>query len=384
MKPFKRCLGMMLVVILCMGTTTAWAAWAGREEPLCDPSQVDLSDVQVIDGRIVGEIHLPEGAMDGVLRVDCPVSPSFRPEQMQKLTVAYEIISEAAFTKALEAIGQDAQGGIFNTLLADPKQPIVQFYREEGLDGSFISAELTKAPSLEEKPHEQGLAAAKEMARTLLANWNTAPFEDLLHARRKEEAQTLIGARYNEYSTREEMQQYALEDFMRNEDQSGHPGRNLSTVGGMYELYDLPVMYQHYWKEEKGKEFFGASSGFHLKVRDDGMLMYAQIDALPTITGTEPLNIPERSWEELLRLCVVNLCVSNATTQDSTYEDHRWGTYTRYATYAVITQIEPCWVGFEPCKLEPGWYAVTEERVVRDNSLADRWQGYTDAATMQK
>ena len=59
MKPFKRCLGMMLAVILCMGTTTAWAAWAGREEPLCDPSQVDLSDVQVIDGRIVGEIHLP-------------------------------------------------------------------------------------------------------------------------------------------------------------------------------------------------------------------------------------------------------------------------------------------------------------------------------------
>ena len=29
-------------------------------------------------------------------------------------------------------------------------------------------------------------------------------------------------------------------------------------------------------------------------------------------------------------------------------------------------------------------YAVTEERVVRDDSPSSRWQGYTDAATMQK
>ena len=69
--------------------TTVLLAMTGGAcaDGICAPSQVDVSGVQLIDGQLRGEIGLPQGASNGVLKIDCPLQSEFAPDQQAVLDV---------------------------------------------------------------------------------------------------------------------------------------------------------------------------------------------------------------------------------------------------------------------------------------------------------
>ena len=73
MKHWKHTVAILLTLCLIGGGT----ALAQDEWQLCSPEEVDVSGVQEINGRLVGEIALPESAGHIRLMVDCPVPEPF-------------------------------------------------------------------------------------------------------------------------------------------------------------------------------------------------------------------------------------------------------------------------------------------------------------------
>ena len=102
------------------------------------------------------------------------------------------------------------------------------------------------------------------------------------------------------------------------------------------------------------------------------------------VKRAEPLVVPERSWQEFIRLWVANAYWPASCSEDITYEDDLFGEVTNYATYEVLTTIEPCWVGREKLCLEPGWYTLTEQRVAKDDSLDHTSLSYVAATDMER
>ena len=77
MKHWKHTVAILLTLCLIGGGT----ALAQDEWQLCSPEEVDVSGVQEINGRLVGEIALPESAGHIRLMVDCPVPEPFTAQQ---------------------------------------------------------------------------------------------------------------------------------------------------------------------------------------------------------------------------------------------------------------------------------------------------------------
>lgn len=81
MKHWKHTVAILLTLCLIGGGT----ALAQDEWQLCSPEEVDVSGVQEINGRLVGEIALPESAGHIRLMVDCPVPEPFTAQQQAVL-----------------------------------------------------------------------------------------------------------------------------------------------------------------------------------------------------------------------------------------------------------------------------------------------------------
>lgn len=149
---------------------------------------------------------------------------------------------------------------------------------------------------------------------------------------------------------------------------------------GLYELRGLPVMDQYYWRD--GSDWIVAQSGFQAAVRDDGALRYMQIDGLPVVDSAEPLELLDFDWRTLLKQAVVKLYGTNAIGEDLEMEASEFEPEPRaiYARYSVITELKPCWVGMTADTLVPGWYLVSEDRVVKDDSMYTTRAMYGDHA----
>ena len=95
MKHWKHTVALLLALCL-IGSGTALAQ---DEWQLCSPEEVDVSGVQEINGRLVGEIALPESAGHIRLMVDCPVPEPFTAQQQAVLTVRYQRVTAWARTE---------------------------------------------------------------------------------------------------------------------------------------------------------------------------------------------------------------------------------------------------------------------------------------------
>ena len=157
----------------------------------------------------------------------------------------------------------------------------------------------------------------------------------------------------------------------------------VTLLRAQYELLDLPVMFQFYYQE--GEDSFGESSYLELVMGDDGQLKQLALRSLPVVTAAESYPLPERSWEEWLRLWVANVWWPSSVAQD--YEitgDPLYGDYTRYATEETLTAILPCWVGNEKGCLVPGWFTECRCTVLKDGSTCGYSDAYMDALTLTR
>lgn len=373
--------------ILALGLTLCalfgFSAAMAEDERFCSPDEVNLSQVKEENGRLVGEILLPQtgvaGGHQARLLIDCPVPQPF-PENMQKrLTVEYQKITKDMLEKAIEAIGQSAEGGTLHQYVTDSLNQTVSFEREHELSSSWARWTTN---DLSGHPHQAEMLAARDMLRGLLGELGIEASEAFLPARRNLFEENLYYS-LTQFDRAQEMFEESKRFFLAQERKYGRSGEDdLTLVHAFYELNGLPVMFQYYWT--RSGERYGAVSGASLAVRDDGTLEQCRIEGLPIIKGSAPCVVPDRSWEEMLRLWVANAYWPASCTEDITYEDDLLGEMTNYATYEVLTTFEPCWVGQEAFYLEPGWYTLTERRVAKDDSLDYTSLGYVTAADMER
>lgn len=369
---------MALCMILCPLAGLAW-----DDSHFCAPEDVDLSQVREENGRLVGEILLPANPISGDhkarLLIDCPVPVSFPRAQQQKLSVEYKKVTKDMLKEAIEAIGQSTEGGELYQFVSDPLTRHVSFEKEHNLSDGFYSRETTNDVS--NHPKRDELLAARNMLSALLEALGAQASEDFLPVRRNTVDENLCySLTHSSYAM--ELYEHNQKSFLRNETKEGRDGTDtISFAQAWYALDGLPVMYQYYWKQ--GSDRYGACSSASIAVEDGGALIQARVEGIPVVKRAEPLVVPERSWQEFIRLWVANAYWPASCREDITYEDDLFGEVTNYATYEVLTTIEPCWVGREKFCLEPGWYTRTEHRVAKDDSLDHTSLSYVAATDME-
>lgn len=375
----RRIVSLGLALCLLMGLLAALA----EDERFCSPEEVDLSQVREENGRLVGEILLPQtgaaGAHKARLLIDCPVPEPFPEAQRQKLTVEYKKVTKDMLKEAIEAVGQSTKGGTMREYVSDQLNRAAGFELEPELSSLWPRYTTN---DLSGHPKQAEMLAARELIRALLRELGAEASEAFLPARRNlaEESRSysLTGSSYAEA-----LFEMNKKHFEAQEKKFGRNGEDdLTLVRAFYELNGLPVMFQFYWKQ--GGDMYGSVSSAALAMRDDGTLVQFSVEGIPIVKGSEPCAAPERSWEEMLRLWVANAHWPASCSEDVTYEDELFGGGTNYATYEVLTAMEPCWVGREKFRLEPGWYTLIERHVAKDDSLDGVSLGYVAAEDMER
>lgn len=350
-------------------------------EPLCLASEVDLSGVQEANGRLVGEIRVPEGLLDGALYIDCPVPEGFTQEQCQTLTVQYKRISEKEMIAALKAVGQKGTADtvyIYNS----SDQTLAEFsLLSDGDPCCYFWGDLMAAEASDDPAYETEYTQAKDLIQALITQLGGTADEALLHATRLDAGHCCLGST-SRSSKGEAYHASAIESFQTYMAKEDLPSNALTTVSGPYELFGLPVMRNIQWMD--GGYEMGAETAYYAVVNDDGALQYCGVECLPVVTDTLPASIPERSWQELLANCVANgWCLSIGDGEERTSTDDATGeTVIYYPSYAIITELHPCWYGNDLHVMVPGYYMSIEERVEKDDSLIYPWDNYGDAETL--
>lgn len=145
------------------------------------------------------------------------------------------------------------------------------------------------------------------------------------------------------------------------------PNEKLAYGRACYELRGLPVADSVTW-QEKGTPSL-APTVASCAMREDGTAAPLDIHSVPQILSETPMEIPPMEWQTWLEYWVANCYPPSTGAQDDPYEDNGLETGKIYASYDVITSIQPCWVGTRKNELEPGWMVEIENRIVKDDSL---------------
>lgn len=380
----RKIIAMLCALALCMSTLgTALAQPEPYNAPRCKPEEVDLTDVHEENGRLTGVLRLPEGSFpEGEVRVDCPIPEAFPTAQAQTLHVAYKPIGKRALATAMKAVGQSTKAGKLECW-SNANQFSVSYSLWDGNTEpmSYAPDRLRDASFFDDPSYADSYSQAKGFIRALLAQLGASAYEPLLHANRYDAEHAVSADSFACYSHGEALYQTVLESFRHNAKRYAYTENGLTMVSGLYELYGLPVMYEYSW--QSGQDRFGAGSDFHAIVSDDGQVRLFSMCGLPTVKSIEPLTLPAYSWQELLARVACGWWLGNPRTEDATnVSDFGGEAYTIYATYSVITEIRPCWIGYERDILVPGYYMNVEERTVRDDKLIAVWPSYGDAATL--
>ncbi len=373
MKHWKHTVAILLALCLIWGGT----ALAQDEWRLCSPEEVDVSDVQEINGRLVGEIVLPESAGHIRLMVDCPVPEPFTAQQQAVLTVRYQKVTKDDLSAAIEAAGQSVKGGKLEQYYHDDPLNRHVSFSWDGEDCNFSVYERF-ARDLAGHPNLREMEASVALARELMERLGAGISEDFLYARRNTVPEKLAGTfSLTGNSCAPELYSLIEQEHARN---GGADDKTL--VRGCYELLGLPVMDQYYW--EDGGDRYGAKSGFACVVRDDGPLAALAVEGMPVVEEAEPMALPQRTWQETLQLWAANAFWPMSTLDEAVEKNTLYGDIVHYPSYEVLTDLRPCWVGREAYRLEPGWCYRTETRVVSDDSLDAIGFGYCAVSDMRR
>ena len=377
-------MAMVCALALCVGMLgTALAQPEPIEEPRCKSEEVDLSDVREENGRLVGVLHLPESPyLFGEVRIDCPIPKVFPAEQAQTLNVAYKSMGKKGLEAAMRAIGQSTKAGKLHQW-SNSKQFQVSYslWGDNAEPWSYARDLLRDASYFDDPAHAEPYSQAKDITRALLTQLGATIYEPLLHANRYDAEHAVSADSLACYSHGEALYQDALESFRSQSKKYKHTEGGLTMVNGLYALYGLPVMYEYDWME--GRDRIGAESEFRAIISDAGEVRLFSLWSLPTVESTEPMTLPAYTWQEMIARVACGWWLGNPCAETQECTDYLTGeSYTCYPVYAVITEIRPCWVGYERNTLVPGYYMNVEERMVGGDKLISVWSSYGDAETL--
>ena len=366
----------LILLCMCMALCEGTARYASEE--------IDLSGVREIDGRLVGEVPLPAFSKLP-LKIDCAIPAAFTEEQSALLTVEYPKITKQQLQKTLKALGivADEKKGTFGQFLHNPERIV---WYEQGDFRHIASSSMVCHRSAEyflsEDLHTTALTAAKETTARIINALGGVAYKPLLQA--EYYGEHLVWPFSTTGSTTDEkLKALACRTFHENKEKYGPNGDDVYTVYGLYEVLGLPVINQATYRS--GGDQFAYAQDFSGIFKESGELLGFEINCLPVIKSKDSLPLPERSWEELLRLWISHCYTDGySLAEDETFQDDVFGEVTYYASYCTLTELQPCWITTEKYQLEPGFNAVIEVRIRKDDSLASVWTHYTDALTLTK
>ena len=373
----------LCLALLCTSGTVFNKSALSEEARPYTPEEIDLSSVTAVDGRLKGEVYLPK-ISKLPLKIDCPIPASFAAEQSRRITVDYRKITKQQLQGVLKelSISADEKVGTFGQFLHNPDRIV---WYEQG-DFRHVAAfslgnALWSRQILSGEKHAPALAAAKEAVGRVIDTFGCTAYAPLLSA--EHYGEHLVWPFGTSGSTSDEkLKTLALRAFHKNREADGPTGDDVYVVYGLYDVLGLPVLPNATYMS--GHDKYGYTQDFSAVLRGDGSLLALEINCLPIPKRSKPLTLPERSWEELLRQWIAG-CFSGYTDgEEYTYQDDIFGEVTNYATYCVLTELAPCFITSEKFELEPGYQAVIEQRVQRDDSLAAYWTHHTDALTLTK
>lgn len=363
-----------LILLMCMLVSCAHAESYTSEIPrICTPEEVDVSRVRLENGRLVGEVVLPESAGKIRLLVDCPLPEAFPQEKRQRLTVSFRKVTKEQLKEAIAAIGQSGKDGELRQFISDPLNRMAAFELEKELSYASVIPVETHGHAKQVE-----MEKAKQILRELAVALNVSISEAFLSAQRNTfEALNRINP--GESSASSELIERNERNFLAQEKKyGGRDGEDTMTLlRAMYELDGLPVMNQRYWRQ--GSDAFGASSEMLAAVHDDGRLVLAEVWGVPVVEKSEPVETIALDWQSFLREWVSAAYRPSCRLEEYVENSVLFGEVIHYGGYEVITCIAPCWVGREAFTLEPGWYGVTQQRLLKDDSLVYEHMQYVSA-----
>lgn len=375
----KRLLAIVLALLVGLAALPALGELYDENGDLiwCTPEEVDLSQVREENGRLVGEILIPES--DGqphILKIDCPVPQEFTEEQQVKLHVSYCNITKQELAAAMKAMGQKASSDEMGQYRSSWATRCL-WYRAGG--GERNGAGFTYPsvmPGYQNPDHPTEVAQAMESLNTLAEKMNLPLDGPSISAARNVPEDFLRFYSPSQYSSDWYENQYQrLTDLLGRED--------ITLLEAGYQLYGLPVMRQFAWKEKN--EIYGETSAMECIFRDDGTLLDLSIYSVPVVESREAITLPDMDWQEFLRQFVSQCYWPNQTAVDVLNTDSlHTEPYTVFAGYDVITSIQPCWIGQEKQTLEPGWNVTYVRCIMKDDSISGWCQKSMTAAQLKK
>lgn len=375
----KRLLAIVLALLAGLAVLPALAELYDENGDLiwCTPEEVDLSQVREENGRLVGEILIPES--DGqphILKIDCPVPQEFTEEQQVKLHVSYRSITKQELFAAMTAMGQKASSDEMGQYRSGWATRCL-WYRAGGGERNGAGFSYPSVmPKYQNADHPTEVAQAMERLNTLAEKLNLPLDGSSISAARYVPEDFLRFYSPSQYSSDWYENQYQqLTDLLDRED--------ITLLEAGYQLYGLPVMRQFAWKEKN--EIYGETSAVECIFRDDGTLLDLSIYSVPDVESVEAITLPDTDWRELLRQFVSQCYWPNQTAVDVLNTDSLHPeSYTVFAGYDVITSIQPCWIGQEKQTLEPGWNVTYVRYIMKDDSISGWCQKSMTAAQLKK
>ena len=346
-------IGLMLISA-CAASALAYSYDETGNPLWCMPEEVDLSKVREENGRLIGEIGIPQKDGDEhVLKIDCPIPALFSREQQAKLSVTYREISKKQLMEAMEALKQKENADRFSEYKSGWESRWIG-YSVNGKDGDGFSYPWLM-PGYQTKDAAFAVEKLRELAQQLAIP--LALSTSVVARNTADDWLAYSSATQNSSTWYQEIAQaYA-----------NLPGDAILITAG-YQLYGLPVQRQFRWKV--GESWYGEASQLQCAVGENGTFWEVQITNVPEVESREAITLPRRSWQEVLKLCVAQSYWPNTVARDIQVEnDSLFGDYTVYAAYDVITSIEPCWLGREKQCLEPAWAVRGLSKVLKDDSI---------------
>lgn len=311
---------MMTAALLVMSLLLCANALA---DTVCAREDVDLSEVVETDGHLTGMLRWTNKSGRVLeLQMDCRV-PFFTEEQAVNMAFWPRTLSVKELSDALTKAGADVSAGSIDPLYGDAESTEA-FWRVEGQ----VFHSLSKPRSLRSASRidDPALDGAKAPVLSAMEALGIPVYRDLLHA-------------------------VSTEDGV--------------VMHGLYEVNGLPVMKEYYYMDGNAKICLSAEYAAAVK---DGRLTALGVYSPLEITGKEPANVAELTWQELLiEMTIRGMLANNSISLNG---------------YAVLTDLTPCYMGVD-WKLVPAYAVAIEVRSPENGAVLSTWEDWMNAETLE-